>query len=100
MHCKPTSAVGHGYIIVAMDYFTKWVEAMPTYVKDVKTTTLFLFNHVIARFGVPQSLVIDHRSYFQNQMMAELSDKLGFTMKTQLPTICKLMVKLRPLKKF
>ena len=31
MHCNPTSAEGHGYIIVAIDYFTKWDEAMPTY---------------------------------------------------------------------
>ena len=53
MHCKPTSVGGHGYIIVAVDYFTKWAEAMPTYEKDGKTTTLFLFNHVIERFGVP-----------------------------------------------
>ena len=53
MHCKPTSAEGHGYIIVAVDYFTKWAEAMPTYAEDGKTASLFLFNHVIARFGVP-----------------------------------------------
>ena len=53
MHCKPTSVGGHGYIIVAVDYFTKWAEAMPTYAEDGKTSALFLFNHVIARFGVP-----------------------------------------------
>ena len=53
MHCKPTSTGGHGYIIVAVDYFTKWAEAMPTYAEDGKTVALFLFNHVIARFGVP-----------------------------------------------
>ena len=78
MHCNPTSAGGHGYIIVAVDYFTKWVEAMPTYAEDGKTVTLFLFNHVIARFGVPQYIVTDHRSHFRNQMMVELSAKLGF----------------------
>ena len=67
MHCKPTSAGGHGYIIVAMDYFTKWAEAMPTYVDDGKSTTLFLFNHVrVARFGVPWSIVMDRRSHFWN----------------------------------
>ena len=70
MHCKPTSTRGHGYIIVAMDYFTKWDEAMPTYAKYGKTTALLLFNHIIARFGVPQSIVTDHRSHFHNQMMA------------------------------
>ena len=78
MHCKPTSARGNGYIIVAVDYFTKWAEAMPTYVEDGKTSALFLFNHIIARFGVPQSIVTDHESHFRNQMMEKLSAKLGF----------------------
>ena len=78
MHCKTTSAGGYGYIIVAIDYFTKWAEAMPTYAKDSKTTALFLFNHVIERFRVPQSIVTDHGSHFHNQMMEELSAKLGF----------------------
>ena len=78
MHCKPTSAGGHGYIIVDIDYFIKWDEAMPTYAEDGKNTALFLFNHVIARFRVPQSIVTDHGSHFCNQMMEELSAKLGF----------------------
>jgi hypothetical protein len=55
MQCKPTSARGHGYIIIAVDYFTKWVEAMPTF-----------------------HIVTDHKSHFQNQMMGELCTKLGF----------------------
>ena len=40
MHCKPTSAGGHRYIIVAIDYFTKWDEAMPTYAEDGIIATL------------------------------------------------------------
>ena len=63
---------------MAIDYFTKWAEAIPTYAKDGKTATLFLFNHIIARFGIPRAIVIDHGSHFQNKMMAELSVKLGF----------------------
>ena len=78
LHCKPASVGGHGYIILAFDYFTKWDEAMPTYAEDGKTATLFLLNHMIARFGVPQAIVTDHGSHFCNQMMAELSAKLGF----------------------
>ena len=61
-----------------MDYFTKWAEEMPTYAEDGKTTTLFLFNHLIASFGVPQTIVTDHGSHFHNEMMAKLSEKLGF----------------------
>ena len=52
--CHPSSAQGHKYIIVAVDYFTKWAKEMPTYLNDGKTTNLFTFNHIIARFGVPK----------------------------------------------
>ena len=78
MHFRPTSSGWHGYIIIVIDYFTNWAEAMPTYVEDGKTGSLFLFNHVIARFRVPQSRVTNHGSHFHNQMMEELSSKLGF----------------------
>jgi hypothetical protein len=37
MTCNPHSTGGHGYIIVAMDYFTKWAEAMPTFDNTKKT---------------------------------------------------------------
>ena len=85
MHCNPTSANGHGYIIVAVNYFTKWAEAMPTYVEDGKTSSLSLFNHVIGRFGVLHYIVIDHESHFHNQMMEELSVKLGFCQENTTP---------------
>jgi hypothetical protein len=77
MTCHPHSVGGHGYIIVAVDYFTKWAEAMPTFDNTGKTATLFLFNHIIARFGVPQAIVTDQGSHFRNFMMSELTEKLG-----------------------
>eukprot|EP00253_Pinus_taeda_P027732 PITA_27732 len=46
--CNPRSAGGHGFIIVAVDYFTKWAEAMPTLTEDGHTAAQFLFNHVIS----------------------------------------------------
>ena len=62
--CNPPSAKGHKYIIVAVDYFTKWVEAMSTFGNDGETAALFLFNQVIARFGIPREIVTDHGSHF------------------------------------
>jgi hypothetical protein len=62
--CNPPSARGHRYIIVFIDYFTKWVEAMLTFKYDGETATLFLFNQIIARFGVPREIVTDHGSHF------------------------------------
>ena len=76
--CNPPSVANHRYIIVVVDYFTKWVEAMPTYKNDSDTATLFLFNQVISRFGISREIFTDHGSHFQNQLMSELALKLGF----------------------
>ena len=44
MTCNPASAGGHKYIIVAVDYFTKWAEAMPTFKDNGETAAYFVFN--------------------------------------------------------
>jgi hypothetical protein len=62
--CNPPSTRGHRYIIIAVYYFTKWVKAMPTFKDDGETTTLFLFNQIIARFGVPREIFTDHGIQF------------------------------------
>ena len=54
MECRPPSAGNHKYIIVAVDYFTKLAELMPTFNNMAATAALFFFNHVIARFVVPK----------------------------------------------
>lgn len=76
--CTPASARGHKYIIVAFDYFTKWVKAMPTIKNDGETMTIFIFNNIITRFGVPRQIFTDHGTHFENTKMKELATKLGF----------------------
>lgn len=78
MTFKPCSVVGHGYIIVSMDYFTKWAESMPIYSVESKTMAQFIFNHVISRFGVPEAIVTNHGSHFLDYMMDELTPMLRF----------------------
>ena len=51
---------------------------MPTFLNDFHTKTLFIFNHIIIHFGVPQAIITNHGSHFQNQMKSELHAKLGF----------------------
>ena len=65
VHCRPTSVEVHGYIIMAVDYFTNWAEAMPTYAEDGKIVALFLFNHIIARFRIPRAIMTDHESHLK-----------------------------------
>jgi transposase InsO family protein len=81
----PRSTREHCYIIIAVDYFTKWVEAMPTFRDDGEIAALFLFNSIIARFGIPREIVTDHGSHFQNQMMTELTSNLGLQQENSSP---------------
>ena len=47
MDCNPDLAEGHHHIIVAVDYFTKWDEAMPTVKSDGETAAHFVLNQII-----------------------------------------------------
>ena len=68
----------HHYIIMVVNYFTKWVESMPTYLNNVETIARFLFNDIITRFGIPKSIIIDHGSHFCNNIMTKLGTLLKF----------------------
>lgn len=78
INCNPTSSDGHSYIVVVINYFTKWFESIPTFWDDGETMALFLFNQVICHFGVPHTTVTDHVSHFQNHMMPDLTFMLRF----------------------
>jgi hypothetical protein len=85
MTCNPQSIGGNGYIIVVMDYFKKWAEAMPTFDNTRKIVSLFIFNHIVTRFRIPQAIVTDHGSHFQNFMMSELTEKLDLRHENSTP---------------
>ena len=58
---------------------------MPTFSANGKTATTFVFNHIIARFGVPQAIITNYGSDFQNVMMTELIDQLGLRHNSSTP---------------
>ena len=61
------------YILVATDYATKWVEAVPLRTNDAKVTARFFFENIITRFGCPLELVSDRGSHFLNETIAILT---------------------------
>jgi hypothetical protein len=50
---------GNKYILVAIDHYSKWCEAKAMADHGVKTTTKFLEDDVICRYGVPKFVLID-----------------------------------------
>ncbi|XP_022856703.1 uncharacterized protein LOC111377807 [Olea europaea var. sylvestris] len=65
------------FAIVAIDYFTKWVEAEPLALITEANTTKFVWKNVICRFSIPHSIVSDNGRQFDNRKMRELCDELG-----------------------
>jgi hypothetical protein len=56
---NPPSCKGHQYILAITDYFTKWVEAIPLKSVTSKDIVNFIKEHVIHRFGIPQTITTD-----------------------------------------
>ena len=64
----PTS-FGNEYILVVVDYVSKWVEAVAAPKNDAKTVVKFLKKNIFARFGVPRVLISDGGSHFRNNQL-------------------------------
>uniref|UniRef100_A0A2N9H0S8 Integrase catalytic domain-containing protein n=1 Tax=Fagus sylvatica TaxID=28930 RepID=A0A2N9H0S8_FAGSY len=65
------------FLIVAIDYFTKWVEAEPLATITEKNVQNFVWKAVISRFGIPRVLVSDNGKQFDNPRFRQFSQELG-----------------------
>jgi hypothetical protein len=63
--------------VVAIDYFTKWVEAEPLATITEKNIQSFVWKAVICRFGIPRVLVSDNGKQFNNPRFKQFSQELG-----------------------
>ena len=73
----PLTSSGNKYIVVFMDYLTKWVEAFPTSDQQASTIARLLVEHIICRHGVPEELLSDCGSNFLSDLVLELCSLLG-----------------------
>ena len=69
------SAQRNKYIILAIDYATKWVKARPTRKNDTATTTIFLFEDIMMWFGHPLKIVSDRGTHFLNDVICDITTK-------------------------
>jgi hypothetical protein len=74
---NPPSSKGHQYILAIMDYFTKWVEAIPMKSVTSKDFVNFIKEHVIHRFGIPQTITTDGGSVFISEEFKKFTADVG-----------------------
>uniref|UniRef100_A0A2N9FX66 Integrase catalytic domain-containing protein n=1 Tax=Fagus sylvatica TaxID=28930 RepID=A0A2N9FX66_FAGSY len=68
---------GYLYILVVVDYVSKWVEAMACKNNDHKTVVKFLKEHILSRFGTPRAIISDQGTHFCNKPFEALMSKYG-----------------------
>ena len=68
----PLTTKGNRYLVVAMDYFTKWPEAKAIPNAQAKTVARFIFDEIICRHGVPKEILSDRGTHFNNNLIEEL----------------------------
>lgn len=73
----PVTDAGNRYVLVAMDYFTKWPEAYAVADQSAVTTADKLVSEFFCRFGVPEVLHSDQGRNFESEVMGEVCRRLG-----------------------
>ncbi|RVX07868.1 Transposon Ty3-I Gag-Pol polyprotein [Vitis vinifera] len=76
---------GHSYILVGVDYVSKWVEAIPCRSNDHKVVLKFLKDNIFARFGVSKAIISDGGTHFCNKPFETLLAKYGVKHKVATP---------------
>ncbi|KAL6322870.1 hypothetical protein AAG906_020902 [Vitis piasezkii] len=76
---------GHSYILVGVDYVSKWVEAIPCRTNDHKVVLKFLKENIFSRFGVPKAIISDGGTHFCNKPFEALLAKYGVKHKVATP---------------
>ena len=73
------------YLLVGIDYFTKWVEAEPlANIRDVDVKK-FIWKNIVTRFGIPHTLISDNGLQFDSKAFRSYCSELGITNRYSTP---------------
>jgi len=79
------SSFGHQYILVAVNYVSKWVEAIPNKTNDNKVIVKFLKENIFSCFRTLRAIISDNGSHFYNRTFEALMRKYVITHKLSTP---------------
>jgi hypothetical protein len=71
---------GHVYMLVAVDKFTKWVEAAPVTTQD-STVTINFIKSIVFRFGVPHNIITDNWTNFTSKEFKNYCESMATKIK-------------------
>jgi len=75
------SSFGNQYILIVVDYVSKWIEAIPTRMNDKRVVVKFLKENIFSCFGTPRAIISDNGSHFCNRAFEALMRKYSITHK-------------------
>ncbi|XP_050920106.1 uncharacterized protein LOC127137717 [Lathyrus oleraceus] len=76
---------GKNYILVAVDYVSKWVEVILLPTNDSRFVVNFMKNNIFSRYGVPRALISDEGTYFIKKFMENMLKKYNVNNKISTP---------------
>jgi len=76
---------GFTYILLAVDYVSKWVEAKATRTNNAQVVVDLVRSYIFYKFAVPRAIVSDHDTHFCNRFMGVLLQKYGVVHKLSIP---------------
>ncbi|KAG7572457.1 Integrase catalytic core [Arabidopsis suecica] len=79
------ASYGNKYILVAVDYVSKWVEAIASPTNDHKVVLKLFKSIIFPRFGIPKAVISDGGSHFINKVFESLLKKHGVKHKVATP---------------
>jgi hypothetical protein len=72
-----TSTWNLKYVVIAVQYFSKWIEAKPLDTITLATVQKFFWQNIVCRFGVPKAITVDNRTQFDADTFKDFSELIG-----------------------
>lgn len=85
----PKGTSGLRFILVATNYFNKWIEAEAFIRIETKDVVKFVRRNIMFRFGIPKTLAMDNVSQFNSAKFRKMCEEYGIqTRSVALPVLC------------
>src|SRR6266498_1453707 len=71
----PITREGNRYIVITMDYFSRWSKVRAIKAANAETVATFIYEEIICRFESPRVLQSDRGTHFVNEVIRRLTEK-------------------------